>query len=88
MMVEGIGRGPFGSFERSVMSKEGIKKAAAVFDFMQKTHSELLGMIGQTIIGTPSSKQDILLAQMLDKAKDHIKDEFSQITMMRTEEDS
>ena len=70
------------------MSKEGIKIFANVLSVMQEERQRLIKLgcsenagYGK---GTPlsqSSKQDIHLGQLLDKAKDAVKDEFCKITM-------
>jgi hypothetical protein len=67
------------------VSKEGLKKAAAVFDLMQQTRDELLRM-GSENPGTNTGKQDIKLGQLFYKANEAIKEEFSLITMMETGE--
>ena len=70
------------------MSEQGIKIFANVLSVMQEERQRLikLGCSEDTGFGNPislseSSKQDILLGQLLDKAKDAVKDEFCKITM-------
>ena len=60
------------------MSMEGIHKFAKVLSMMQETRNELLHM------GTKPGvidKQDIRLGQLLEVAKDAVKDDFNKITM-------
>ncbi len=78
---------PLWVFERNhPVSKEGIKRVATVFTIMQEARIALLDLAGPEKVGTPSARQDIMLSGMLEKAKDFIKDEFAQITLMETEE--
>jgi len=63
------------------MSKQGIQKFAQVLSVMQETRQELLKM-GTNARGCFGiDKQDILLGQLLDTAKDSVKDRFMEITM-------
>ena len=59
------------------MSKEGIERFAAVLSQMQVTRIQLLGMT--TDNGSPD-KQDLKLAQLLERAQDEVKDDFTRIT--------
>ena len=65
------------------MSIEGVKIFSNVLSVMQENRHLLLQMGTECYVGVPtkSSKQDILLGQLLDKAKDAVKDEFCKITM-------
>lgn len=54
------------------MSKRGVELVAGLLSCMQETRIELL---------RGGDKQNMRLGQMLEKAKDHIKDEFAEITM-------
>ena len=58
------------------MSKKGIKLAASVFSNMQETRGRLLEMSVKGEV----DKQDLLLAQMLEKGKEAMKDDFAYIT--------
>ena len=64
------------------MSKAGIQIAAKVFSILQEERQHLLrlGTVGD-VASTPEGQQDILLAQMLEKAKEAVKEDFCQITM-------
>ena len=60
------------------MSIDGIKKFAKVLSIMQETRGELLKM------GTRQGKmnhQDIRLGQLLEKANDHVKWDFTKETL-------
>jgi len=65
----------------NLMSKLGIQRFAAVLSEMQTARQELLrlGTAGGT--GNPVDKQDILLGQLLETAKDSVKERFMEITM-------
>jgi len=62
------------------MSKEGIQKAAKVFQLMQQTRYELLRM------GTKPNEipdyQDIRLGQMFEDGNNAMKGKFAKITLM------
>jgi len=59
------------------MSKEGIQKAAKVFEFIQQTRIELLGMGAKS-----NDHQDIYLGQMLETAHRAIVNRFEELTLM------
>lgn len=62
------------------MSKAGIQKFARILSNMQTARLELLQMGSkQSECSTPSGHQDILLGQLLEKAKDAVKDDFMRI---------
>ena len=70
------------------MSKQGIKIFADVLSVMQEERQRLIKLgcsedagCGKATPISKSSKQDILLGQLLDKVKDAVKDEFCKITM-------
>lgn len=60
------------------MSEQGIKLAAEAFQHLQRLGHELLKM-GASAATTPSGRQDIRLAKMLDVGKDAMKDTFIKI---------
>lgn len=62
------------------MSAEGIKLAAGAFSHLQQVRNQLIGL-GTAKAGTPEGNQDILLGQLLDDAKDHIKVRFTEETL-------
>ena len=60
------------------MSMNGIKKFAEVLSMMQETRGELIKM------GTKQGKinqQDVRLGQLLGKANDHVKWDFTKETL-------
>ena len=57
------------------MSYRGIKKVAEILSQMQDLRIQLLD----------SDKQDILLGQLLETAKETIKDDFSRIVQLEIE---
>lgn len=57
------------------MSQAGIKCAAHILTQMQEGRIALL----------KGDKQDILLGQMLEDAKEHIKDKFAELVSMKPE---
>lgn len=62
------------------MSVDGIKEVAHALTVLQESRGRLLKM------GTRPgyiSKQDIRLGQLLEDAKDHIKERFAKITLER-----
>jgi hypothetical protein len=70
------------------MSKQGIKIFANVLSVMQEERQRLIKLgcsedagFGKSIPLSESSKQDILLGQLLEKAKDAVKNDFCKITM-------
>lgn len=68
------------------MSQKGIQIAAQVFSHMQEARGELFRLATKTVPGRTTSRvehQDVLLAQMFERAKEHIKDDFNRITMMK-----
>lgn len=68
---------------------EGIRKFAGVMSIMQETRGELLQMGSLPgNVGTSSVNQDLRLAQLLDDAKDAVKEEFCKVTMQETNDNS
>lgn len=64
------------------MSKQGIQVSAEILFQMQEGRRKLLVCATQSgDANTPDAKQDILLSNMFEKAKDAIKDDFAKITM-------
>lgn len=61
------------------MSAEGIKIASGVFSYIQIEKEKLFRM-GSNNANRILSKQDLLLAQMLTKMNDEVKDDFCAIT--------
>ena len=59
------------------MSKSGIKKFASILSTMQTARNELL----------QGDNQDIRLGQLLDDAKEAVKDRFCKITLERDTKD-
>jgi hypothetical protein len=57
------------------MSKKGIQIVVDFFNQMQVKRNQLFTLAGDNL-SSPESKQDILLAQLLEKAKDAVKDDF------------
>lgn len=66
------------------MSRNGILLAAKVMSEMQEARRRLLEM-GTVEPITESSRQDILLGQMFETAKEAIKEDFSKITIMKAD---
>lgn len=64
------------------MSQKGLKLAAEAFLTLQNIRGELL-RLGTIDPSKKSSQQDILLGQLLEDAKNHVKDEFVKLTMMK-----
>jgi len=61
------------------MSKEGVKLAASIFSAMQEARGELLSIAAKQDHSSKDAHQDILLAQMMETAKDAIKNDFMRI---------
>lgn len=64
------------------MSVEGIKKFAKVLSIMQKTRGELLAT-GTKPRKNGGNNQDIRLAQLLETAKDCVKQRFTKETLYK-----
>lgn len=62
------------------MSMKGIKKFAEVLTLMQQYKHELIEM-GAKKVGTKEGNQDMRLGQLLEVAKNSVKDEFTKITI-------
>ena len=60
------------------MSDEGVKSVADIFSQMQSLRFELLRR-ASIKAGLPSAHQDALLAQMLEKGKNAMQDDFAKI---------
>ena len=58
------------------MSLEGIKLFADALSYLQERRGQLLNLGGKT-----KDKQDIRLGQLLEDAKEAVKDEFLRITL-------
>ena len=63
------------------MSIKGVKIFADVLSIMQEERNKLLHMSTKFHMDSKSAQQDLLLGQLLDEAKDAIKDKFCKITM-------
>lgn len=61
------------------MSQAGIRIMSGVFSALQMSRVKLLEM-GSRVPATKSGQQDIMLGQLLEKAKDSIKDDFLLLT--------
>ena len=66
------------------MSKEGVKLMAEVFSLMQQTRGRLIAL-GSKQSDTKGGHRDIRMGQMLEEAKEGIKDEFMKITIEETD---
>ena len=69
------------------MSRAGIEKFAQVMSVMQEARRELLAMGCGPIYGQKVDQQDILLGQLLEKAKDAVQPDFLKITTSKKKED-
>lgn len=64
------------------MSQQGMRMAAKIFHDMQVTRLELLRLAEQNGQVTATAHQDFMLAQLLERGKDSMKDDFAHYTLI------